>query len=183
LIGEMQRGRPQALGVLFDRYYRLVFQIARKILRDDGEAEDLLQEVFLEVHRKADLYDPSRGSVNIWLLQFAYHRGFNRRKYLALRSFCDASPAAALADRELAGEWGGRQGLSTQEWRQVLERGMDELNDKERQIIESVAFDGVREASERVRESYVNGRNHYYRGLRKLRGILAPRREVNDVRS
>jgi len=185
LIGEMQRGRPQALGVLFDRYYRLVFQIARKILRDDGEAEDLLQEVFLEIHRKADLYDPGRGSVKIWLLQFAYHRGFNRRKYLALRSFYDASPAAALADRELAGEWGGRQGLSTQEWRQVLERGMDELNDKERQIVEAVAFDGltVREASERARESYVNGRNHYYRGLRKLRGFLAPQREVNNVRS
>jgi len=66
-----------------------------------------------------------------------------------------------------------------------LERGMSELNDKERQIIEAMAFDGltVREASERVRESYVNGRNHYYRGLRKLRAILAPRREVNDVRS
>jgi RNA polymerase sigma-70 factor (ECF subfamily) len=62
---------------------------------------------------------------------------------------------------------------------------MDELNHKERQIIESVAFDGltVREASERIRESYGNGRNHYYRGLRKLRGFLAPQREVNDVRS
>jgi RNA polymerase sigma-70 factor (ECF subfamily) len=185
LIEEAQRGRPQALGLLFDRYYRLVFQVAKKILRDEAEAEDLMQEVFLEVYRKAGLYDASKGSVKIWLLQYAYHRSFNRRKYLALRGFYDASPAAALADAELAGEWGGRAGLSAQEWRQVLERGMDELNHKERQIIESVAFDGltVREASERIRESYGNGRNHYYRGLRKLRGFLAPQREVNDVRS
>ncbi len=189
-MNEMRRGDAQALGALFDRYYRLIFDVAKRILRDEGEAEDLMQEVFLEIYRKADLYDPRKGSVKIWLLQYAYHRSFNRRKYLSLRSFYDASPPAALADRELAGEWSGRQGLNAQEWRQELERGMDELNNKERQIIESVAFEGltVREASERIRESFGNGRNHYYRGLKKLRTFLghgnpAPRREVNDVHS
>jgi RNA polymerase sigma-70 factor (ECF subfamily) len=113
LIDEAQRGRPQALGLLFDRYYRLVFQVAKKILRDEAEAEDLMQEVFLEVYRKAGLYDDSKGSVKNWLLQYAYHRSFNRRKYLALRGFYDASPAAALADAELAGEWGGRAGRAS----------------------------------------------------------------------
>jgi RNA polymerase sigma-70 factor (ECF subfamily) len=172
--------------VLFDRYAALVFDIARKILRDKAEAEDLMQDVFLDVYRKADLYQPGRGSVKVWLMQYAYHRSFNRRKYLALRSFYDASPAAALADSELAGEWEGRERLTPQEWEQVLKRGMTDLNDKERQIIGLVAFDGltVREASERVRESYVNGRNHYYRGLKKLREFFrhdAPKaREVNN---
>jgi RNA polymerase sigma-70 factor, ECF subfamily len=186
LIDDIRRGSGDALGVLFDRYARLVFEIARKILRDNGEAEDLTQDVFFEVYRKADLYQSVKGGVKVWLLQYAYHRSFNRRKYLALRSFYDASPAAALADSELSGDSGGRDGLTPPEWEQVLKRGMKELNPKEKQIIGLVAFDGltVREASERARESYVNGRNHYYRGLRKLREFLGPRRvrgkEVNN---
>ena len=63
---------------------------------------------------------------------------------------------------------------------------MKELNPKEKEIISLVAFDGmtVREASERTRESYVNGRNHYYRGLRKLRQFLrhgaSEAKEVSD---
>jgi RNA polymerase sigma-70 factor (ECF subfamily) len=174
LIDEIRHGSGEALGMLFDRYGRLVFDIARKILRNNGEAEDLMQDVFLEVYRKANLYEPSKGSVKVWLMQYAYHRSFNRRKYLALRSFYDGSSAAALAERELAGEWRGSEGLTSDEWRQMLTRGMKALTEKERQIIRVVAFEGlsVREAAERVRESYVNGRNHYYRGLRKLRELL-----------
>ena len=168
----------------------LSFDVARRILRDRGEAEDLMQDVFIELYRKADLYDPSKGSVKVWLLQYAYHRSFNRRKYLALRSFYDASPTTALAHLELSGEQSGRERMSVQEWQTVLKCGMKELKTKEREIIELVASDGltVREASERMRESYVNAWNHYYRGLKKLKELLArsnerSRREVHDVRS
>ena len=87
LVAGMRSGNADALSLLFDRYYRLVFDVARRVLRDHGEAEDLMQEVFIEVFRKANLYDPTRGSVRTWLLQYAYHRSFNRRKYLSLRSF------------------------------------------------------------------------------------------------
>src|SRR5215468_2967035 len=114
----MRSGGRDALGVLFDRYYRLIFDVAKRILRDRGEAEDLMQDVFIEVYRKADLYDSSRGSVKTWLLQYAYHRSFNRRKYLALRSFYNASPAAALVDLELAGERGCHDKITIGEWQQ-----------------------------------------------------------------
>src|SRR5262245_19918246 len=143
----MRDGRTDAQGILFSRYYRLVFDVAKRILRDAGEAEDLMQEVFLEIYRKADLYDPSKGTVRIWLLQYAYHRSFNRRKYLALRNFYDTSPQIALAHLELSGEWTGRE-LSTHQWHEILDRGLKELSDKERQIVELVAYEGltVREA-------------------------------------
>jgi|RhiMetdeSRZDD1v2_1073273.scaffolds.fasta_scaffold350907_1 RNA polymerase sigma-70 factor, ECF subfamily len=188
-MDEIRLGCAEALAVLFDRYHRLIFHVAKKILRDPGEAEDLTQDVFIEIYRKADLYDAGKGSVITWILQYAYHRSFNRRKYLALRHFYDASPITALAHLELSAEWNGREGIGTQEWQQILRSGVKTLNERERQIVELIAFEGltVREASERMQESYANSRNHYYRALKKLRAFLRemnPRvaQEVNDVR-
>src|SRR5215831_13658133 len=91
LLTQVHSGHTAALGVLFERYFRLVFDTARRILRNRVEAEDLVQDVFIEIHKKASLYDPQKGSVKTWIMQYAYHRSFNRRKYLALRGFYDAS--------------------------------------------------------------------------------------------
>src|SRR5262245_22434401 len=91
LITQVQSGHIDALGILFERYCRLVFDTGRRILRNDGEAEDLVHDVFIEIQKKAFLYDPQKGSVKTWIIQYAYHRSFNRRKYLALRGFYDSS--------------------------------------------------------------------------------------------
>jgi RNA polymerase sigma-70 factor, ECF subfamily len=189
LVDSIQHGNTSALSVLYDRYHRLVFSVAHRVLHDRGEAEDLTQDVFIEIYRKAHLYDSGKGSVRIWILQYAYHRSFNRRKYPSRRRFYDASPTTALAHLELGREESGREGLSADEWNELLQGGMKVLNDKERQIVGLIAFEGltVREASERMDESYGNSRNHYYRALKKLRSFLRPiitrsKREVTDVR-
>src|SRR5690349_12308117 len=74
LMEQLRIGRADALAVLFDRHYRLVFSVALLILHDHGEAEDLMQEVFLEVYRKIENYDPEKGNAKTWILQYAYHR-------------------------------------------------------------------------------------------------------------
>lgn len=190
LMEQVRNGNGDALGILFSRHYRLIFDIARRVLRDRGEAEDILQDVFIEVFKKADLYDAGKGSVKTWLMQYAYHRSFNRRKYLALRSFYNASPAAALVDLEFGGDRRSREEMSIQDWQRLLHSGMKQLSSKEQRIIELIAFDGltVREASERMKESYESGRNHYYRALKKLRQFFGDTgqkstREVKDVHS
>ena len=48
-----------------------------------------MQEVFLEIFKKAAQFDPAKGSVKTWILQYAYHRSLSRRQYLALRNFYD----------------------------------------------------------------------------------------------
>ena len=53
VMEQLRQGHPDALPILFDRFYRLVLKIALRILRDPGEAEDLMQEVFLEIFNKA----------------------------------------------------------------------------------------------------------------------------------
>src|SRR5258708_30860843 len=87
LMHVLQGGSQDALAVLFERYYRLVFHTAVGIVRDRSEAEDVMQDVFLEIYRDAAKFDPARGKLRTWLLQYAYHRSLNRRKYLATRRF------------------------------------------------------------------------------------------------
>ncbi len=87
IMKQVRQGHPDALLILFDRFYRLVLKVALRILRDPGEAEDLMQDVFFEIFNKADQFDAARGSAKTWILQYAYHRSLNRRQYLALRNF------------------------------------------------------------------------------------------------
>ena len=89
VMEQLRQGHPDALPILFDRFYRLVLKIALRILRDPGEAEDLMQDVFFEIFNKAAQFDSAKGSTKTWILQYAYHRSLNRRQYLALRNFYD----------------------------------------------------------------------------------------------
>ncbi len=84
---EVQRGDGDAFAVLFDRYNRLVLTVALRIVHDAGEAQEVTQNVFFEFYRSARRFDPARGTLKVWLLQFAYHRSINRRNYLLLRQF------------------------------------------------------------------------------------------------
>ena len=169
----LQAGSQEALSVLFERYYRLVFHTAAGIIRNHSEAEDVMQDVFLEIYRDAAKFDPKRGKLRTWLLQYAYHRSLNRRKYLATRGFYEHVEAR---DRHAEGSVPVhyRNGLSTHDWSTTIHKGMRLLKPKERQAIELACFEGLllREIAENLPDSLPNVRNHYYRGLKKLRGFL-----------
>src|SRR5437899_9946040 len=91
IVLEVQRGNGDAFAVLFDRYHRLVLMTALKIVRDVSEAEEVTQNVFFEIYQAAGKFDPARGTLKVWLLQYAYHRSINRRNYLLLRQFYTCS--------------------------------------------------------------------------------------------
>src|SRR5713226_7762795 len=94
-----------ALGLLFHRYSRLMLGIARRVLQDNDEAEDLVQDVFLFLFYKGKTFDPAKGLARAWLMQITYHRAYDRRRYLSARSFYDrasgegARPASTLPPR------------------------------------------------------------------------------------
>ena len=196
VMEQLRQGHPDALPILFDRFYRLVLRIALRILRDAGEAEDLMQEVFLEIFKKAAQFDPAKGSLKTWILQYAYHRSLSRRQYLALRNFYDRQQVTECEITESNSVDVGWRGLTFQEWRRVIEQGLATLNEKQRKTLELACFQGLllSEIAERTKESLPNVRHHYYRGLERLREFLQaqpnselqPRqcnREANDVES
>jgi RNA polymerase sigma-70 factor, ECF subfamily len=173
----LQQGHHNALAVLFDRYHRLVMTVASRILRDTGEAEDLLQSVFLEIFRSAAQFDPAKGTTKVWLLQYAYHRSFNRRHYLSLRGLYDNS-AKPEGDSETV-RFAKAQSDAGLESSHLVKEALGSLNSTQRRILELAFYEGLtmKEISERTGESFDSVRHNYYRGLEKLRTLLCRERE------
>jgi len=172
LVREFRSGSAQALGVIFDRYYRLVFATAWRVLRDVGEAEDLTQSVFFEISRKASHFDPAKGPLNKWILTLAYHRSLNRKNYLMTRQFYKGH-------LNLIGE-NGEELLSpsltlpAQETARLVHECLGLLDPRQRQILELVFFKELtfKEIAQHTQQSFGNIRNQYYRGLKRLRSHL-----------
>jgi len=155
-----------AFAELFRRYVRLIYRVAVDILHDRGEAEDVTQEIFLEVYRKAYQYDPSRGSVRVWLLQYAYHRALRRKASLRRRAAYNGEPleqADGLADR-------ARQQLTREECGWVIRAGLAQLPERQRATLELACFEelSLRDVAERLGVSVGGTRHYYYRGMARL---------------
>lgn len=172
LMMHMNAGVHDALAVLFDRYHRLVFSVALKILRDRGEAEDVMQNVFLDVFRAAALFDPDKGTLKMWILRYAYHRAINRRHYLNARRFYAQEEIEKGEIALDANSWFVR--YSEGELKQLLQQGLSVLSAKEKRVIELVSYEGLsmREIADKTGETVANVRHHYYRGLKKVRSFI-----------
>ena len=175
LMTHLRSGYHDALAVVVDRYQRLVWSVAQKIVHDEGEAEDVVQIVFLEFFQKMELFDSARGTLKVWLLQLAYTRSINRRYHLQRRQFYNQvevdeqdvaqfSPAAVSAFR-----------LNSGETARLVREVLATLNPSQRTAIELIAFEGLtfEELAKRTGETVANAKHHYYRGMMKLRECLS----------
>src|SRR5260370_38168527 len=79
LLTRFAEGDQQALACLFERHGRLLRSIATRILRDGAEAEDLVQDLFLFIHRKSVIFDSRKSSARSWIVQMVYHRAISPR--------------------------------------------------------------------------------------------------------
>ena len=80
LLKDIAQGSEQALSCLYDRYSRLLYSLIVAILQDPRDAEEVLQEVFLQVWRRAGRYDFDRGSPYRWLVTLARSRSIDRTR-------------------------------------------------------------------------------------------------------
>jgi RNA polymerase sigma-70 factor (ECF subfamily) len=173
LMAQLKDGCNDALTVLFDRYYRLVLSIALKIVRDPGEAEDVMQSVFLEIFRTVAQFDSAKGSTKMWILQYAYRRAINRREHLTARKFYNQTNLEESETRLL--EITPTLGRFTQpELKHLLRQGLRTLSGQQKQVVELASYEGfsMREIADRTGDSLSNVRHHYYRGIQKLRSFV-----------
>jgi RNA polymerase sigma-70 factor (ECF subfamily) len=176
LLERISTGDAQALSDLFRRYARLVHRVGHRILRDAEEAEELVQEVFLYIHRKSNLFDKEKSSARSWIFQIAYTQALLRRRKLKARGFyssgvvdraLEADPrtmSGARYDQTVEGLFGRNA------WKEILE----DLTADQRETLRLHFFEGYTfaEIAEKLGQSFANVRNHHYRGLEKLRRYL-----------
>lgn len=95
LVARLADHDEAALLTLFRRYNQLAYSIGCRVLRDEREAEDLVQEVFLRLYTRENTFDASKGSARTWIVQMIYRRAFDRRAYLTRRHFYSGTDVEA----------------------------------------------------------------------------------------
>jgi RNA polymerase sigma-70 factor, ECF subfamily len=135
----VQSGDTRALAELYDRYTPLLYPVAHRILRSPADAEDTLQEVWLQVWKRAATYDPRRGTVAAWLLTVARSRALDRWRSMSSRRVAEAAaepdpgpPAADASARAVHGQWGER-----------VRAALAELSPQQRQVLEIAYYQGL----------------------------------------
>ncbi len=180
LIGEVKIGNQVAFAILMRRHARVVLAVGRRVLRDQGAAEDLVQDVFLLVHRRAQSFDPQRGVFRAWLIQIAYNEAYRSRQRLQLRHVYEERTLEDCANVLEAAGTPEYHALVRQGERR-MRKALSELSAKQAQTLELFFFEGytLREISERMGDSFENVRHYYYRALKALKEIIGPA-EANE---
>jgi RNA polymerase sigma-70 factor, ECF subfamily len=174
LIAELIEGESDALTVLFERHSALVFRIARRVLRNDAEAEDAVQQVFLDVFRSAEQFDPVKGPFKSWLLQFAYHRSFNSRRGLRARAYYDSDNIEDVLPQELLDGANHPFPIASSDVAILVDQVLKLVQPRQRRAIELAYYEGLtaEQTSEVTGESVRVVRHNIYRGLETLRSVL-----------
>ena len=177
LMAWMQGKDSRGLDLLYNRYSKLVFAIAFRVLNDKSEAEEVVQEAFFSLYQKALLFDPAKGSAKSWIVQVAFSRARDRRAHLLRRGFYSGTDIDALDDTlreqgDIEREVGVRIDFAH------LLSAFEDLTEMQRKTIELFYFQGLelREISLRLNEPFGNVRHHLYRGLERLRKSPAVKR-------
>jgi RNA polymerase sigma-70 factor (ECF subfamily) len=172
VFARLQAGEQEALGCLFERYARVVRSVAARILRDAAEADDLVQDLFLFIQRKCAIFDGSKSSARSWIIQMAYHRAIERRRYLTTRQFYARMEIESNTEH-VVGTLTAESDYSAEAvfGRNGLTKVLQSLTKDQRETLCLHFFDGytLAEISQKSGQTMGNVRNHYYRGLDRLR--------------
>jgi RNA polymerase sigma-70 factor, ECF subfamily len=175
LMARIREDDKEALALLFRRYVGLVRSVGRRIIRNDAEAEDLVQEVFLYLYRKRTVYDSSRSSARSWIVQMAYQQSIQRVRYLTTRQFytskdLDDEAATTIGSLTTEDDYSAEVVLR----KTGLVKALKDLSNEQRETLELHFFEGytLKEISVKTDQPHGNVRHHYYRGLGKLRSAF-----------
>jgi RNA polymerase sigma-70 factor (ECF subfamily) len=135
LLDRIAAGNADALGELYDRRSRLLHGLVRQMLRDRGDAEEVLQEVFVQVWNRAENYDARLGSPIAWLVRIARNRAIDRLRANSVRMRSLDAPIQRPAATPEA------HAAMTEEQR-LLVRALDSLSPTDRQLLEHAYYLG-----------------------------------------
>jgi len=173
LVRRISSGDRKALGRLYDRYASVLLGLVLQILFSREEAEEVLQEILLQVWRQADRYDPSRASVRTWLTLMARSRAIDRRRVnmTRKRTVQNAQRYGVIQTRV---EPEGAHNVWLSQLRRRLRRELRKIPPAQRQIIELLYFGGLTQTqvAERMKVPLGTVKTRNLLGMKKLKRAL-----------
>lgn len=178
-MARLSIGETYVLGELFRRHAPVVRGIAYRVLRDPSEADDMTQDVFLLIHRLCKNFDSSRGSARSWIFQMTYRRAISRRRYLVARHFYThlsfSDETSDLNQEEMLTKANlGDSVVEELQKQQTIACWFRHLSPNQQQTLRLFFFEGYsfEEIGANLGQTVGAVRNHYYRGLERLRNHL-----------
>ncbi len=172
IVRRMGAGDAEALSDLYDRYAGMLLALAIRVLNSAGDAEEVVQEAFLQAWRQAERYDPARSSVSTWLVLITRSRAIDR---LRSRKVGDRTVTAAQQEGVTThtSPEGARDVLMS-ERRARLDREMAALPDEQREVLELAFYKGMtqREISESTGTPLGTVKTRTLLAMKKLRVAL-----------
>ncbi len=167
----LRAGDPKALEELYDRYTPLLYGMVLRIVGRAQDAEEVLQDAWLQAWRRAETWDPARGAVVAWLLTLARSRAIDRLRSVASRA--RAEGAATHEETTVTAQEPAASAAQNQLHARVT-AALEELGRRQREVLELAYFGGLSqsEIAARVGAPLGTVKSWTRQGLLRLRGIV-----------
>jgi RNA polymerase sigma-70 factor (ECF subfamily) len=174
LVERVRHGDRNALRALYDNHGGQVMAIAQSLLKHRQEAEDVVQETFVEVWRRAAEWDPRRGGVAAWIMTMARTRSIDR---LRSRASSERTVAAAAVQPEPAHSPAPLELVEARQDRERVSAALEKLPVDQRNVIDLAYFEGLsqREISDKLQEPLGTVKTRVRLAMEKLGALLGTR--------
>ncbi|MBI5305535.1 MAG: sigma-70 family RNA polymerase sigma factor [Chloroflexi bacterium] len=172
LVDALMRGETWVMSALYDRYGRLVFSLALRILNDRTAAEETVQEVFVKVWRRARNFDASRGKFSSWLTGIAHHHAIDELRRRRVRPSV-AEDEMAVLDVVDSGPAPHELAVQSHERHRIRE-ALGAIPLEQRRAIEMAYFEGLtqQEIADALEQPLGTIKTRMRLGMQKLKTLL-----------
>jgi RNA polymerase sigma-70 factor, ECF subfamily len=177
LLRRIGQGDRESFAQLYDRFSRILFSIAYRLLRNEQAAEDVLQEVFVQIWAKAPTYDPARGKPLTWAVTLTRHRAIDLIRSTQRRGRLHDDVRREAQSAEKFDDQDSFLTVAAGEQQASVREALQKLSDDQREAIELAFFGSLTqtEIAERLNQPLGTVKARIRRGMIKLRGLIEPR--------
>jgi RNA polymerase sigma-70 factor (ECF subfamily) len=177
LLRRVAQGDRRGFEELYDRFSGVLFSTAYRVLNNQEAAEDVLQDVFIQIWEKAPLYDPSRGKPMTWAITLTRNKAIDRLRSTQRRGRLQEELTQESQTAEQFDDRSSFDAASSGDTNKLVHEAIQKLSKDQREAIELAFFSSLTqtEISERLKLPLGTVKARIRRGMMRLKELLSPR--------